>query len=96
MFEHVRALVRDIVPDAGEKVSYGVPCFTHKGKYVLYFGAFKNHMSLFPASDDMVAAIPELKDFRTSKGTLQFTEAKPISDDAIKQMVLYNKTNIDT
>ena len=27
-----------------------MPTFTYRGKYVIYFGAFKRHMTLFPGT----------------------------------------------
>jgi uncharacterized protein YdhG (YjbR/CyaY superfamily) len=68
-YERIRAIVRELVPDADETISYGLPTFTYRGKYLLYWGAFKNHMTLFP-------------------GTVKFTEAAPISPDAVRAMVL--------
>lgn len=71
-------------------ISYGIPTFKHKGKPLIYFGAFKDHMSIFPASDETIKAIgEELGKFRTSKGTLQFTEDRPIPEVIIKQIIKY-------
>ena len=94
-FERVRKLVKSMVPDAGEKISYGVPTFTYKGTYLLYFGAFKNHMSLYPAQDALVEAVPELEKFRVSKGTLRFTHENPIPDNLIKHMLQFRRDQID-
>lgn len=95
-FEHIRQLVKGIVPDVGEKISYGIPTFTYKGTYLLYWGAFKHHMSLFPASDAMLQAIPELEAFRKSKGTLQFSEDKPISDKLLKKIIQHRLDDINS
>lgn len=87
--ERVRKIIKQIVPEAEETISYGMPTFKYNKKYLIYFAAFKNHMSIFPASDSMIAEIGELAKFRKSKGTLQFTEANPISDELLKQIVLH-------
>jgi uncharacterized protein YdhG (YjbR/CyaY superfamily) len=90
VLEHIRKLIHDQVPDVGEKISYGIPTFTYKGTYLLYFAAFKNHLSVYPVSDDMVKAIGEkLATFRTGRGTLRFTEDKPIPDPLLKKIILY-------
>jgi uncharacterized protein YdhG (YjbR/CyaY superfamily) len=57
-FERIREVVRGVVPDADETVSYGMPTFTFHGKYLLYFGAFKNHMSVFPGTIKFTADAP--------------------------------------
>ena len=90
MYNHVRELVKQAAPDAEEKLSYGVPAFMRKGKPIVYFGAYKSHMSIYPASDSMVQAIgPELAKMRTSKGTIQFTQEHPISDTLLKQIIAF-------
>lgn len=48
--ERVRGIVKQMVPDVEEAISYGMPTFKYKGKYVVYFAAFKKHMSLFPGT----------------------------------------------
>ena len=79
-FERVRRIVRDMVPDAGEKISYGVPTFTHRDKYVLYFAAFKNHLSVYPT----VGAVEATKG---TKGTFRFTEADPVPEEIVRAIV---------
>src|SRR4051812_3318479 len=73
-FERIREIVKQVVPEAEERMSYGMPTFKYKQRPLLYFGAFKHHMSLFPASGKVIESLGEdLAKFRTSKGTLQFT-----------------------
>ena len=87
--ERVRKVVKQIVPDAEEVISYGMPAFKVNKQYLIYFAAFKNHMSIFPTADPMIAAIGELSKFRTSKGTLQFTEDNPIPEPLIKEIITH-------
>ncbi len=84
-FEKIRKIVKGLVPDADEVISYGIPTFKYKGKYLLYFGAFKTHMSLFPGAP--LKLKEKLKGFKLAKGTIQFTEDKPVPEDIIKEMV---------
>jgi uncharacterized protein YdhG (YjbR/CyaY superfamily) len=57
-YERVRAIVRAQVPDVEETISYGMPTFKYRGKYVVYFGAFKKHMTIFPAGYKYTEAEP--------------------------------------
>lgn len=86
MFEKIRAIVHEIVPEVEESISYGIPTFKHKGKYVVYWGAFKNHMSLFPAirTGDLEK---KLAKFRAAKGTLHFTEENPIPEPLLREFI---------
>lgn len=87
--EHIRELVKQAAPEAEEVISYGVPAFKINKHPLLYMGAFRDHMSIFPASDGMLEAIPEIGSFRTSKGTLQFTETNPIPDKILERIISY-------
>ena len=84
----VRAVIRSVVP-AGttETISYGIPTFKYKGSLVA-FAAFTKHCSLFPMGASVLNAFErELKDFRTSKGTLHFPIDKPMPATLIKKIV---------
>lgn len=86
--EHIREIVKEMVPDAEEVISYGMPTFKQNTKTILHFAAFKDHMSVFPTADPHLAEIGDLYEkFRTSKGTLQFSEENPIPDILIREIV---------
>lgn len=89
-FQKVRLIVKKLLPDSELMVSYGVLAFKHNKKPVVYFGGFKDHTSLFPASDEMIAAVgPELERFRSSKGTLQFSESNPLPDKLLQKIIQF-------
>jgi uncharacterized protein YdhG (YjbR/CyaY superfamily) len=46
--ERIRNIVKELVPDAEETIAYGMPTFKYNNKVVIYFAAYKNHMSIFP------------------------------------------------
>lgn len=86
VLEKVRRTIRDVVPDAGEKISYQIPTITLDGKYLLYFSAWKEHIALYPIpplDDDLAAAI---EPYRSGKGTLKFPLNKPISYHLITRL----------
>jgi uncharacterized protein YdhG (YjbR/CyaY superfamily) len=86
--ERIRRIVLDRVPDAEEGRSYGMPAFRYKRKPLLGFAALKDHLSLFPFSPHVVAAVKgRLAGYDLSKGTIRFTEAKPIPEDVISEIL---------
>jgi uncharacterized protein YdhG (YjbR/CyaY superfamily) len=86
--ERIRRIVLDRVPDAEEGRSYGMPAFRYKRKPLLGFAALKDHLSLFPFSPQVVAAVRgRLAGYDLSKGTIRFTEAKPIPEDVIWEIL---------
>ena len=86
--QKVRATIRSVVPkEATEGLSYGMPAFRYKGALVGY-AAFKDHCSFFPMQASLIDEMKdELKTYRTSKGTLQFPQDKPLAPALLKKMV---------
>jgi uncharacterized protein YdhG (YjbR/CyaY superfamily) len=87
-FERLRAIVTEIAPAATETISYGMPTFKLNGKPLIYFGAFKHHMSLFPTPGPTEQLKDQLTNYKVSKGTIQFTFDNPLPDSLIKSIVL--------
>ncbi len=85
--EELRAQIRAVVPDADEVISYGQPTFKQDGHLVAY-AAFKRHLSFFPMSSSAIDEHAEaLKDYKTSKGTVQFLTERPIPPDVVEAIV---------
>lgn len=94
--ERVRKAIQATAPDAVESISYGMPAFKYKKKPLIYFGAFKDHLSIFPTAEPAAALRDKLKDFKMSKGTVQFTVEKPLSDGLIRELVQFRMAIIDS
>ena len=94
--EHLRRTILDVVPDAEECISYGVPAFKVGGKVVAGFAAFKNHLSYLPHSGSV---FPELADqlagYRTSKGALRFPTDEPLPASLVEQLVNIRMRQLD-
>jgi uncharacterized protein YdhG (YjbR/CyaY superfamily) len=82
----IRKTIRATAPKAEEAISYGMPGYKYHGMLV-YFAAFKNHLSFFPGSSTIDLFGEEVKKYKTSKGTLQFTVDKPITSSLVKKIV---------
>lgn len=87
-FERVRRLVRKLVPNAEETISYGIPTFKYRGRYVIYFAAAKNHLSVYPTVGGIEPA-------KGTKGTFRFTEDDPVPEDVIVAIVSHRMAEID-
>jgi len=85
--QKVSAAIRSVAtPESTEVISYGIPAFKHK-KILVWYAAFSDHCSLFPTVSVIKAFKKELKDFRVSKGTIQFPVDKPLPASLLKNMV---------
>lgn len=97
ILEEVRRTIRNVVPTAGETISYQIPTITINGKYLVYFAAWKHHISLYPIPAADEAFEQELAPYRAAKGTVRFPFRKPIPYDLIERMVaLLVKQRLDS
>ncbi len=85
--QSLREVVRSVMPDAEEIISYGVPMFKRNGKGVIAMSAKKNYCSLHLMSPPLAKAMEkELKPYL--KGvTLHFTPEKPLPASLVKKIV---------
>lgn len=90
----VRAL--ELVPDAAEGLSYGLPALLHRGKGLVAVAVTKAGYSLYPFSGQVITALaPELGDVARTKGAVQFTDARPLPPAAFDALVLARRAEID-
>jgi uncharacterized protein YdhG (YjbR/CyaY superfamily) len=86
--EKLRKTIKAAAPDATETISYQMPTFKLRGRFLVSYAAFKNHCSLFPASEAMLEAYgEELKPYFSGKGTIRFTTEKPLPAALVKKIV---------
>lgn len=91
----MRSTIKQVVPEAGEKISYGIPTYTLNGNLV-HFGGFKDHIGFFPTGSGVAAFKKELGPYAVSKGTIRFPLDKPLPLPLIRKIVKYRvKQNLD-
>jgi uncharacterized protein YdhG (YjbR/CyaY superfamily) len=88
MLQQMRVAIHEAAPQAEEAISYQMPSFRQKGTLV-YFAAFKDHLSFFPTGSGVEAFKDRLSAYKTSKGTIQFPLDKPLPLDLIKEIVRF-------
>jgi len=59
------------------KMAYGLPSFTHKGRYIIHIGVQKSHVGLYPGSQAIEHFQTNLSIYETSKGTIKI----PLDDE---------------
>ena len=88
LLKQLRSTIKKIVPKAEEKIVYGIPTFYLNGNLV-HFGGTKTHIGFYPTPSAIIAFKNELKDYVTSKGTVQFPLDKPLPLKLVTQMVKF-------
>ncbi len=93
--ESLRQIIRAEAPDAVDAISYSMPALKLQKHVLVYYAAFKDHLSLFPASGSVMEKLgPELQAYFTGRGTLQFTPDKPLPDDVIRRIVAIRREEL--
>jgi uncharacterized protein YdhG (YjbR/CyaY superfamily) len=84
----VRAIIRKAAPAADESISYRMPTYKLHGRPVIYLAAWKEHYSLYPSNDRLVASLKgQLTPYIAGKGTLRFAFAEPVPVKLIEAIV---------
>ena len=86
ILHQVRGRIRNALPTADERISYGIPTFTLDGRYLVYFAGWKHHVSVYPVPTGDANFERKIKPYRAGKGTLKFPLAEPIPYDLIERV----------
>lgn len=85
--ETLRRQIRQLVPEAVEYFTYGMPAFK-LGKGLAAYAAAKNHCALYPMSSNIVPRFEsELAGFKTSIGAIQFTVERPLPEALVAKII---------
>ena len=77
--------IREELPDAEERISWGMPTF-RKGINLIHFAAAKKHIGLYPGSEAILAFESELNAYKTSKGAIQFPHDRELPLELIRRI----------
>jgi uncharacterized protein YdhG (YjbR/CyaY superfamily) len=87
ILRRVRTIVRRALPGAEETLSYQIPTYRLHGTYAIYFAGWKEHYSLYPVTDGVVARMEsELAPYHVSKGTVRFPLDEPVPEKLIARI----------
>ena len=85
-FGEARKTIKAAAPKATEKISYQMPAFEENGRFLVSYAAFKNHCSLFPASNAVMAALgEELKPYSRGRAPCGSPQPTPPPPPHVKE-----------
>lgn len=86
----IREIIRSVVPQADEVISYQIPAYKYLG-FVVYYSGATNHISLsYPFSQALLAEFKsELSGYKVSKSAIQLPDKDPLPTDLIRRIVTY-------
>ena len=84
----LRQTILDILPEAEQGISYGVPAFKVGGKTIAGFAAFKDHLSYLPHSGSVFPQLrDELRGYSLSSGALRFSVNEPLPAPLVEKLI---------
>jgi len=88
VIEQFRSIAREAAPSATEVIAYDMPSLRQNGRYLVSFGAFRGHYSLFPASHVIQSELgQEVALYVYGKGTFRFPESKPVPFELVRRII---------
>jgi uncharacterized protein YdhG (YjbR/CyaY superfamily) len=92
----LRRTILEIVPDAEEVISYGVPAFRVRGAIVAGFAAFKKHLSYLPFSGSVLGELgDQLRGYTMTKGSLHFPADRPLPKPLVNELIAVRLAEIE-
>jgi uncharacterized protein YdhG (YjbR/CyaY superfamily) len=86
-------IIKEVLPDADEIISYKMPAFKMK-QVLVYYAGYAHHIGFYPTSKPIVQFKDELSAYKHSKGAVQFPLEKPLPKRLIQAMVMYRLKNL--
>jgi uncharacterized protein YdhG (YjbR/CyaY superfamily) len=84
----LRNVVKELVPQAEEKISYQMPAFYFYGNLV-WFAGYAKHIGFYPGASAIHAFQSELSKYKSAKGSVQFPLGEPLPLELIKKIVKF-------
>lgn len=96
LLEQIRTVIRKTAPDAEELISYGMPAYKTKGRVLVYFAGFKNHIGFYATPSGHEEFKAELSKYKQGKGSVQFPINQSMPLELIRQMVEFRLLENET
>lgn len=90
----IRTIILSEIPEAEEKIAYGMPGFYLNGKPLVYFAGYKNHIGFYATPNGHEKFEKELSVYKQGKGSVQFPLNQEIPYHLVLKIVKFRKENI--
>jgi uncharacterized protein YdhG (YjbR/CyaY superfamily) len=87
-FEALRGTILEVLPDAEQGISYGVPAFRLHGLTIGGFAAFMGHLGCLPHSGRVLGQLAgDLSGYAMTKGALHFPVGQTLPKAVVKRLI---------
>lgn len=92
--KEIRQIIREASPKATEKISWAMPTFCLNGNLV-HFAQHENHIGFYPGESGVACFEDKIKDYKHSKGAIQFPNNQPLPKELIQEIVYFRTQEQD-
>ncbi len=93
--ERIRQIAKQVVPDATEVLSYGMPTLQYKGKSFLGFNAHANHIGIYPYGGEEIELFKDkLTSFALSSGAIRVPYGTSFPESLLKEIIRHRVNRI--
>lgn len=89
--QRIEDLVRELVPDMGTTVAYGIPTATLHGKNLVHWAGYAHHVGFYPGAATIAAFAGEFEHLTYAKGSVRFPNDEPLPMDLIARMIRHRR-----
>lgn len=92
----IRKIVKEVMPDYEEKISYGMPTFRGK-RNLFHYATFKKHIGIFPTPLGIEAFLPQIQEgkYKYSKSGFQIEHGRDLPLDLIRDLAIWCRDHLD-
>lgn len=87
--ENARAAIRNVLPDADERISYGIIRFGISGRHAMYLAGWKKHLGVYPVPKAEGDLERDIAPHRAAKDSLHFPHSKPVPYDLLERVTAH-------
>lgn len=88
IMQEIRRVIKEVAPQAEERISYMMPAFYWKG-YLVYFAPHKDYIGFYPTGSGIEAFKDEVSGYKGTKGAVHFPLNQPMPFELIRKMVRF-------
>ncbi len=88
--ERIRKIAKQVVPDAQEVISYGMPTLKYKGKSFMGFNTHTNHIGIYPYAGEEIEVFKDKlaeHEYGFSSGAIRVAYDKPVPEGLLKEII---------
>ena len=81
----MHGILQAALPDVQERISWSMPTYWNQHN-IVHFAGFKKHIGFYPGPQAIEMFEERLKEYKTSKGAIQFPYSKPLPAELITEI----------